>query len=81
MASTPYAAPDWGALLTAIDADLATSGAPTDIVSYSIGGRQVTKSRRDLIEYREWVAAQYNMEMAGGRITIADMSEGGYGVV
>jgi hypothetical protein len=73
MTQTIYTPPDWGALLNQIDADMVTQGAPSDVFSYSIAGRSFTKSRSQLVEYRDFVMGEYLRAVYGGT-TIADMS-------
>lgn len=70
---TTYVPPDWGAALNAIDAALAADPA-SDIISYSIGGRQFTKSRDEVFKQREFVLGEYNRTIAGSSVTYANMN-------
>lgn len=73
--STTYTPPDYTTWLNSIDAAIAAKVAGADIVSYSIGGRQFSKrSLQELLDDRERLIALYNMEQAGGNVTLANQN-------
>lgn len=71
MAQTAISEPDWGAAYNTCAAAIAASGT-SDIISYSIAGRTVTKSRREMYEHLDYLREQYNIVSAGSSVTLID---------
>jgi hypothetical protein len=73
--SGTYTPPDYAVWLNAIDAAITAKIAGSDVTSYSIGGMQFVKQTLDqMLNHRERILALYNAELAGGNVTITDMS-------
>lgn len=75
MAQTAITEVDWGAAINACNTAIVASGG-SDVVSYSIAGRTITKSKEEMYKHREWLYAQYNLEVYGSSVTLIDNSGG-----
>ena len=74
MASTTYEPPDYADWLRKLDQVIARMST-SDVVTYSIAGMTFTKrGLSEVMNHRERVLALYNNELAGGNVTLADMS-------
>lgn len=73
MAQSALVEPDWGAAINLQRQRIADSEG-SDIVTYTIAGRTVTKSKEEAYRHLEWLQAQYDRVLGGSAVTLVDMS-------